>query len=180
MQHHSLFGNLTPLFAWCIYIPSNAQLSGWDQWYDAFLWLRRGKVSSKGPNSLHYGQDEHLHWKDLSEWKVYELQSNLGAPGCFFLHHFQQFLNEKEIPVCYNLSSKYKVAVVQNEYGSNLPRNEHCLSSSEDKAWKKIQACKGFEPTTSAIPEQCSINQANKPTGSWSLYWFQIIQWSDE
>ena len=31
---------------------------------------------------------------------------------------------------------------------------------------KKIQACTGFEPMTSAIPLQCSTNGANKPTGS--------------
>ena len=31
---------------------------------------------------------------------------------------------------------------------------------------KKIQACTGFEPMTSAIPVQCSTNGANKPTGS--------------
>ena len=45
--------------------------------------------------------------------------------------------------------------------------NVHYLGSSENKAWKKIQACMGFEPMTSAIPVQCSTNWANKPTGSW-------------
>ena len=34
---------------------------------------------------------------------------------------------------------------------------------------KKIQACTGFEPMTSAIPVQCSTNWANKPTGSFEL-----------
>ena len=29
--------------------------------------------------------------------------------------------------------------------------NVHYLGSSENKAWKKIQACTGFEPMTSAI-----------------------------
>ena len=38
----------------------------------------------------------------------------------------------------------------------------------------------GFEPMTSAIPVQHSTNWANKPTGSWSLCWFQINPWSDE
>ena len=46
--------------------------------------------------------------------------------------------------------------------------NVHYLGSSENKAWKKkIQACMGFEPMTSAIPVQHSTNWANKPTGSW-------------
>ena len=58
--------------------------------------------------------------------------------------------------------------------------NVHYLSSSENKAWKKIQACMGFEPMTSAILVQRSTNWANKLTGSWSLCWFQINQWSDE
>ena len=30
--------------------------------------------------------------------------------------------------------------------------NVHYLGSSENKAWKKIQDCTGFEPMTSAIP----------------------------
>ena len=43
--------------------------------------------------------------------------------------------------------------------------NVHYLGSSENKAWKKkIQACTGFEPMTSASPVQRSINWANKPT----------------
>ena len=58
--------------------------------------------------------------------------------------------------------------------------NVHYLSSSENKDWKKIQACMGFEPMTSAIPVQRSTNWANKLTGSWSLCWFQINPWSDE
>ena len=45
---------------------------------------------------------------------------------------------------------------------------------------KKIQACTGFEPMTFAIPVQRSINWANKPTGSWSMCWFQINPWSGE
>ena len=49
------------------------------------------------------------------------------------------------------------------------PRSDvHYLSSSENKAWKKFQACTGFEPMTSTIPVQRSTNWANKPTGSWS------------
>ena len=36
--------------------------------------------------------------------------------------------------------------------------NEHYLSSSKNKAWKKIQARTGFDPMTFAIPVQCSTN----------------------
>ena len=50
--------------------------------------------------------------------------------------------------------------------------NVHYSGSSENKAWKKIQACTGFEPMTSAIPVQRSTNWANKPTGSWLWSWF--------
>ena len=35
---------------------------------------------------------------------------------------------------------------------SDLRSDVHYLGSSENKAWKKIQACMGFEPMTSAIP----------------------------
>ena len=45
-----------------------------------------------------------------------------------------------------------------NKCKSDLRRNEHFLSSPESKAWKKIQACTGFEPMTSAILEQYSTN----------------------
>ena len=44
----------------------------------------------------------------------------------------------------------------------------------------EIQARTGLKPMTSAIPLQRSTNWANKPTGSWSLCWFQINPWSDE
>ena len=63
------------------------------------------------------------------------------------------------LPICFN---------VIFEYESDLRSNKYYLSSSEKKA------CTGFEPMTSAIPVQCSINWANKPSGSWSLCWFQI------
>ena len=46
---------------------------------------------------------------------------------------------------------------------SDLRSNVHNLSSSENKAWKKIQACMGFELMTSAIPVQRSTNWASKP-----------------
>ena len=39
---------------------------------------------------------------------------------------------------------------------------------------KKIQACTGFEPLTSAIPVQLSNQLANKPTGNWSFSRFVI------
>ena len=41
---------------------------------------------------------------------------------------------------------------LRREYESDLRSNEHYFSGSENKAWKKIQACTGFEPMTSAIP----------------------------
>ena len=64
---------------------------------------------------------------------------------------------------------------IKLDYESDLHSNEHNLSNSEKKAWKKkFQACTGFESMTSTIPVQCSTNWANKPTGSWSLCWFQI------
>ena len=53
-------------------------------------------------------------------------------------------------------------------YESDPRSDVHYLGSSENKAWKKFQACTGFEPMTSAIPVQRSTNWANKPTGSWS------------
>ena len=36
--------------------------------------------------------------------------------------------------------------VQRREYESDLHSKEHYLSSSEKKAWIKIQACTGFEP----------------------------------
>ena len=37
------------------------------------------------------------------------------------------------------------------------PRSDvHYLGSSENKAWKKIQACTGFEPMTSQLVERCT------------------------
>ena len=61
-----------------------------------------------------------------------------------------------------------------HDYESDPRSNEHYLSSSENKAWKKIQASAGSERMTSVIPVQRSTNWANKPTGSWLLCWFQI------
>ena len=45
-----------------------------------------------------------------------------------------------------------------NKSKSDLHSNEYFLSSPESKAWKKIQACTGFEPMTSAILEQYSTD----------------------
>ena len=59
----------------------------------------------------------------------------------------------------------------RNEYGSNLCSYEHYLSSSENKV------CTGFEPMSSVILVQHSTSWVNKPTGSWSLCWFQINLW---
>ena len=44
---------------------------------------------------------------------------------------------------------------------------------------KKIQACTGFEPLTSAIPVPRATNWTNKPTGSRSLSWLVIKTWKD-
>ena len=49
---------------------------------------------------------------------------------------------------------------------SELRSDEHYMSSSENKTWKKkkrIQAFTGFEPMTSVIPAQCSANRADMP-----------------
>ena len=45
---------------------------------------------------------------------------------------------------------------------------------------KKFSGRIEFEPMTSVIRVQRSTNWANKPTGSWSLYWIQINHPSDE
>ena len=42
---------------------------------------------------------------------------------------------------------------------SDLRKDVHYLSNSESKAWKKIQACRRFEPMTSAIPSVLYFNQ---------------------
>ena len=44
----------------------------------------------------------------------------------------------------------------------------------QKESLKKIQACMGCEPLTSAIPVQHSSSWANKPTGSRLLNWFVI------
>ena len=46
--------------------------------------------------------------------------------------------------------------VNESDPRSNL---HYLIGSSENKAWKKIQACVGFEPMTSAIPVQHSTSQ---------------------
>ena len=68
---------------------------------------------------------------------------------------------------------KSYIWTVDNNVNESDPRsNVHYLGSSENKAWKKIQACTGFEPMTSAILVQHSTNWANKPIGSRSWSWF--------
>ena len=62
----------------------------------------------------------------------------------------------------------------RREYENDLRSNERDLSSGEN------QGCTGFEPMTFAIPVQRTTNWANKPTGNWSLCWFQINPWSGE
>ena len=71
--------------------------------------------------------------------------------------------------IYFELSMKDQI----EERSSQLVRN---LSGCEKKVWKKIQACTGFEPMTSAMPVQCSSNWVIKPTGSWS-YQFVIYPW---
>ena len=48
---------------------------------------------------------------------------------------------------------------------SELRNDEHYMSSSENKTWKKkrIEAFTGFEPMTSAITAQSSANRADMP-----------------
>ena len=68
---------------------------------------------------------------------------------------------------------KSYIWTADNDVNESDPRSDvHYLGSSENKAWKKIQACTGFEPMTSAILVQHSTNWANKPIGSRSWSWF--------
>ena len=46
---------------------------------------------------------------------------------------------------------------LRNEYESDLLSNEHCLSSSENKAWKNSGFTR-FEPMTSTMSVQSSTN----------------------
>ena len=63
---------------------------------------------------------------------------------------------------------KLNIWTADNDVNESDPHSHvHYLGSSENKAWKKIQACTGFEPMTSVIPVQCSTNWANKPIRSW-------------
>ena len=59
----------------------------------------------------------------------------------------------------YKIQSLWTADKDANE--SDPRSNVHYLGSSESKAWKKIQACTGFEPMTSAILVQRSTNWAN-------------------
>ena len=69
---------------------------------------------------------------------------------------------------------KSYIWTADNDVNESDPRSNvhYLIGSSENKAWKKIQACTGFEPMTSAIPVQHSTNWANKPIGSRSWSWF--------
>ena len=59
-------------------------------------------------------------------------------------------------PTVKNIWKSY-IWTADKEVSESDPRsNVHYLGSSENKAWKKIQACTGFEPMTSAIPVQRS------------------------
>ena len=57
---------------------------------------------------------------------------------------------------------------------ANLRSNEHYLSSSENKAWKK------FRPELDLNPWPLRYRRSALPTENWSLFWFQINTWSDE
>ena len=54
---------------------------------------------------------------------------------------------------------------LKHEYGSDPRSYEHYLNSSENKAWKKIKACMGFEFMTSAPVSQ----------RSWVHEFFQVL-----
>ena len=54
------------------------------------------------------------------------------------------------------------------------------LKQLRKESLKKIQAWTGFELMTSAMPVQCSINWAIKPTGSWSYCEFVIYPSADK
>ena len=51
--------------------------------------------------------------------------------------------------------------------------NVYYLGSSENKAWKKIQACTGFEPMTSAI-----ANPMENSVFEFSIYDFHSVKTS--
>ena len=54
----------------------------------------------------------------------------------------------------------------RNEYRGNPRSYEYHWTSSENKAWKKIQVRTGFQPMTFTIPVQRSTNWAKRLTGS--------------
>ena len=61
------------------------------------------------------------------------------------------------------------------EDGSDPCSYEHYLSSSENKAWKKIQACLGFKPKTSATPAlvletSWVIGHGSNPIQAWIFF----------
>ena len=54
---------------------------------------------------------------------------------------------------------------MKDDHGSYI-RN---FCSCEKKAWKKIQACRGFEPLTS-VPVQCSRVKGLNPVQAWIFF----------
>ena len=46
---------------------------------------------------------------------------------------------------CEYMKIIYVKSGLRDKYESDPHSNEHYLSNSENKAWKKIQACTGFE-----------------------------------
>ena len=102
-------------------------------------------------------------------------QGSILGPLSFniYLKHYPKWSYEYMIVIYVNCGVKNYVKVDHRSYRRNF-------CSCETKAWKKIQACTGFEPLTSTIPVQRSTNWANKPTGSRSLNWFVINPWKDD
>ena len=56
---------------------------------------------------------------------------------------------------------KSYIWTADNDVNESDPRSNvhYLIGSNENKAWKKIQACTGFEPMTYAIPVQRSTSQ---------------------
>ena len=57
-----------------------------------------------------------------------------------------RLVNEGFINDCEYMKIIYMNCRQRHKYESNLHSNEHYLSISENKAWKKNQPCMGFEP----------------------------------
>ena len=58
----------------------------------------------------------------------------------------QKFLSTSDLLDRERMKVIYENCGLRNEYESDLRRNEHNLSSTDNKTWKKFQPCTGFEP----------------------------------